>query len=172
MSRPRAFITREIFPDALEMIRAEVDAEVWPGRASPAPGGPSRKVEGRGRHPLPPHRQDRRRFHGRGWAATQGHQPAGRRIRQYLHPLRHEARHSRREHAGGADAHDRRRPRGRCCWLQPVASARANEPCAGATGARGTPYTTSARMSMARRSASSAWGASGSRSQGALSAST
>ena len=37
MSRPRAFITREIFPDALEMIRAEVDAEVWPDDLPPPP---------------------------------------------------------------------------------------------------------------------------------------
>ena len=37
MSRPRAFITREIFPDALEMIREEVDAEVWSDELPPPP---------------------------------------------------------------------------------------------------------------------------------------
>ena len=37
MSRRRAFITREIFPDALEMIRAEVDAEVWLDELPPPP---------------------------------------------------------------------------------------------------------------------------------------
>ena len=37
MPRPRAFISREIFPDALDMIRAEVDAEVWPDELPPPP---------------------------------------------------------------------------------------------------------------------------------------
>ena len=37
MPRPRAFISREIFPDALDMIRAEVDAEVWQDELPPPP---------------------------------------------------------------------------------------------------------------------------------------
>lgn len=35
MPRPRAFVTREIFPDALEMIQAETEAEVWPDELPP-----------------------------------------------------------------------------------------------------------------------------------------
>lgn len=37
MPRPRAFISREIYPDALDMIRAEVDAEVWSDELPPPP---------------------------------------------------------------------------------------------------------------------------------------
>ncbi len=37
MPRPRAFISREIFPDALDTIRAEVDVEVWPDELPPPP---------------------------------------------------------------------------------------------------------------------------------------
>jgi len=35
MSRPRVFVTREIFPEALEKIAAEADIEVWPGELPP-----------------------------------------------------------------------------------------------------------------------------------------
>ncbi len=37
MSRPRAFITREIFPDAIEMIRAKADVEIWRDELPPPP---------------------------------------------------------------------------------------------------------------------------------------
>ena len=37
MPRPRTFISREIYPDALDMIRAEVDAEVWSDELPPPP---------------------------------------------------------------------------------------------------------------------------------------
>ncbi len=37
MPRPRAFISREIYPDALDMIRVEVDAEVWSDELPPPP---------------------------------------------------------------------------------------------------------------------------------------
>ncbi len=35
MSRPRVFVTREIFPEALDKIRPEADVEVWPGELPP-----------------------------------------------------------------------------------------------------------------------------------------
>jgi glyoxylate reductase len=35
MSRPRVFVTREIFPEALEKIEAGADIEVWPGELPP-----------------------------------------------------------------------------------------------------------------------------------------
>lgn len=35
MSRPRVFVTRDIFPEALEKIKTEADIEVWPGELPP-----------------------------------------------------------------------------------------------------------------------------------------
>ena len=36
MSKPRAFVTRQIFPEALESIRAVADAEIWPEDLPPS----------------------------------------------------------------------------------------------------------------------------------------
>ena len=35
--RPRAFVTRQIFPEALDLIAREADLEVWPGEYPPTP---------------------------------------------------------------------------------------------------------------------------------------
>ncbi len=38
LARPRVFVTREILPEALELISREADVEVWPQDDPPTPG--------------------------------------------------------------------------------------------------------------------------------------
>jgi hypothetical protein len=35
--RPRAFVTRQIFPEALDLIAGKANQEVWPGEYPPTP---------------------------------------------------------------------------------------------------------------------------------------
>ena len=43
--RPRVFVTRQIFPEALELIADAAEMEVWPGDDPPAPGQLREKIE-------------------------------------------------------------------------------------------------------------------------------
>lgn len=43
--RPRVFITRQIFPEAVELISGVAEAEVWPLEQPPAPGQLREKIE-------------------------------------------------------------------------------------------------------------------------------
>ena len=37
MPNLRAFVTRQIFPEALELIAGEAQLDVWPGESPPSP---------------------------------------------------------------------------------------------------------------------------------------